>query len=43
MWIVELLLLIADVIGSVFGLSREGHEEKKTPVLQERKEQPYKR
>ena len=43
MWIVDVLLLIIDVIGSVFGLSRKNHEEKKTPVLQERKEQPYKK
>ena len=43
MWILDILLVIVDVIGGVFGLARKGHEEKREPVLRERKEQPYER
>ena len=42
MWILDILLVIVDVIGGVFGLDRKGRGEKQ-PVLRERKEQPYKR
>lgn len=42
MWILEILLVIVDLIGGVFGLDRKGRGEKQ-PVLRERKEQPYKR
>ena len=42
MWILEILLVMVDLIGGVFGLDRKGRGEKQ-PVLRERKEQPYKR
>ena len=42
MWILDVLFVIVDVIGVVFGLARKGHGET-PPVLRERKEQPYKR